>query len=162
MCLGQIGNLLPHVAVAAILAQHLMPAWHLSASLGGLMASGYAFGYMVAVPVLTPLTDRVDARRVLLLGSIVSGLATLAFGFFAAGFWSALLIWTIAGIGFAGAYMPGLKGLLRSPSAETERIGHRRKRLGARRLSASGRAVSRWPALCADLAQKREVEGFRQ
>ena len=36
-------------------------------------------------------------------------------------------------------------GVLRSPSAETERIGHRRKRLGARRLSASGGAVSRWP-----------------
>jgi MFS family permease len=111
MCAGQVGNLLPHVALSAILAQHLMPAWGLSAAEGGLMASGYAFGYMLAVPVLTTLTDRIDARVVLLCGSIVSGLATIAFGFFAQGFWSATAIWSLAGIGFAGAYMPGLKAL---------------------------------------------------
>jgi predicted MFS family arabinose efflux permease len=122
MCAGQVGNLLPHVALSAILAQHLMPAWRLSAAEGGLMASGYAFGYMLAVPVLTTLTDRIDARVVLLCGSIVSGLATIAFGFFAQGFWSATAIWSIAGIGFAGAYMPGLKALTdRLPTGDTSR-----------------------------------------
>jgi predicted MFS family arabinose efflux permease len=111
MCVGQFGNLLPHVVVPAILAQHLMPLWHLTAAEGGLMASGYAFGYMLAVPVLTTLADRVDARRILLFGSLVSGLATAAFGLLAQGFWSAAAIWTIAGMGFAGAYMPGLKAM---------------------------------------------------
>ncbi len=80
MCIGQVGNLLPHVTLSANLAQHLMPAWGLSAAEGGLMASGYAFGYMLAVPVLTTLTDRVDARLVLLCGSIVSGLASAPSG----------------------------------------------------------------------------------
>lgn len=122
MCLGQIGNLLPHVVLPAILAQHLMPAWHLSATHGGLMASGYAFGYMIAVPVLTTLTDRVDARCILLVGSIACGLATVGFGVFANGFWSAILLWTIAGIGFAGAYMPGLKALTdRLPAGDSSR-----------------------------------------
>ncbi len=111
MCIGQVGNLLPHVTLSANLAQHLMPAWGLSAAEGGLMASGYAFGYMLAVPVLTTLTDRVDARLVLLCGSIVSGLATIAFGLFAQGFWSGMIVWSLAGLGFAGAYMPGLKAL---------------------------------------------------
>ena len=86
MCIGQIGNLLPHVTLSANLAQHLMPAWNLSAAEGGLMASGDAFGDMLAVPVLATLTDRIDARLVLLGGSVVSGLATLAFGLFAQGF----------------------------------------------------------------------------
>jgi MFS family permease len=117
MCVGQVGNLLPHVALSAILAQHLMPLWHLSAGEGGLIASGYAFGYMLAVPVLTTLTDRIDARKILMVGSIVSGLATIGFGLFAQGFWSAIAIWTLAGIGFAGAYMPGLKSIDRPPSA---------------------------------------------
>ncbi len=122
MCAGQVGNLLPHVALSALLAQHLMPAWGLSAAEGGLMASGYAFGYMLAVPVLTTLTDRIDARVVLLCGSIVSGLATIAFGFFAQGFWSATAVWSLAGIGFAGAYMPGLKALTdRLPAGDTSR-----------------------------------------
>ncbi len=116
MCIGQVGNLLPHVTLSANLAQHLMPAWGLSAAEGGLMASGYAFGYMLAVPVLTTLTDRVDARLVLLCGSIVSGLATIAFGLFAQGFWSGMIVWSLAGLGFAGAYMPGLKAL-------TDRLG---------------------------------------
>jgi MFS family permease len=117
MCIGQIGNLLPHVAVPAVMAQHLIPMWRLTAGEAGLMAGSFALGYMLAVPVLTALTDRVDARIVLLFGSLVSGLATLAFGLLADGLLSALLIWSIAGIGFAGAYMPGLKAL-------TDRIGN--------------------------------------
>ena len=116
MCVGQIGNLLPHVAVPAVMAQHLMPQWRLSATEAGIMASSFAFGYMVAVPILTTLTDRIDARRILLVGSALSGLATLGFGFFAYDLLSAILWWTLAGIGFAGAYMPGLKAL-------TDRLG---------------------------------------
>src|SRR4029077_7064877 len=111
MCLGQVGNLLPHVVVPAIMAQDLMPLWSLSAAQAGLMASAYAFGYMLAVPVLTTLTDRIDARQILPIGSIGSGLATVAFGLFAHGLLSASLLWGLAGIGFAGAYMPGLKAL---------------------------------------------------
>src|SRR6476661_1546023 len=112
MCVGQVGNLLPHVVVPAVMAQHLIPAWKLSASEAGLMASSFAIGYMLAVPLLAALTDRVDARSILLVGSAVSGLATFAFGWFAEGLWSAIAIWAIAGIGFAGAYMPGLKALV--------------------------------------------------
>jgi predicted MFS family arabinose efflux permease len=116
MCAGQVGNLLPHVVVPAVMPQHLIPLWSLSASEAGLMASAYALGYMLAVPVLTALTDRVDARLVLLAGSAASGLATLAFGIWADGLLSATLIWGLAGVGFAGAYMPGLKAL-------TDRLG---------------------------------------
>jgi predicted MFS family arabinose efflux permease len=116
MCVAQVMNLLPHVAVPAVMAQHLMPPWHLSAAEAGLMASAYAFGYMLAVPFLTTLTDRVDARLILLVGSTASGLATIAFGVFADGLLSAALIWALAGIGFAGAYMPGLRAL-------TDRLG---------------------------------------
>ena len=89
MCIAQICNLLPHVVVPAIMAHHLIPLWHLSAAQAGLMASAYAFGYMLAVPVLTALSDRFDARGILLAGSAVSGLATIAFGLFADGLLSA-------------------------------------------------------------------------
>jgi MFS family permease len=122
MCFGQVGNLLPHVAVPAVMAQHLMPLWKLNGSEAGLMASAFAFGYMLAVPVLTTLTDRIDARGILLVGSTVSALATLVFGAAANGLWSATAIWGIAGIGFAGAYMPGLKALTdRLPAGDVSR-----------------------------------------
>src|SRR5258708_20858123 len=122
MCLGQVGTLVPPGVVPAIMAQHLMPLWHLSAAQAGLMASAYAFGYMLAVPVLTTLTDRIDARRVLMVGSASSGIATALFGVIADGLWSATLIWGLAGIGFAGAYMPGLKALAdRLPAGDLSR-----------------------------------------
>jgi len=122
MCLGQVGSLLPHVVVPAIMAQHLMPLWDLNAAQAGLMASAYAFGYMLAVPVLTTLTDRIDARRMLMVGSVLSGVATALFGVLANGLWSATLIWSLAGIGFAGAYMPGLKALAdRLPPGDSSR-----------------------------------------
>jgi len=122
MCAGQVGNLLPHVVVPAIMAGHLIPLWGLTAAQAGLMAAAYAFGYMLAVPVLATLTDRIDARLVLLVGSATSGVATAAFGLFADGLWSATAIWALAGIGFAGAYMPGLKALTdRLPPTESSR-----------------------------------------
>ena len=122
MCIGQIGNLLPHVVVPAIMAQHLIPLWRLSATQAGLMASAYAVGYMLSVPVLTALTDRFDARGILFAGSLVSGLATIAFGLFADGLVSAIILWGIAGAGFGGAYMPGLKALTdRLPPGDASR-----------------------------------------
>jgi predicted MFS family arabinose efflux permease len=122
MCVAQICNLLPHVVVPAIMARHLIPLWHLSAAQAGLMASAYAFGYMLAVPVLTALSDRFDARGILLAGSAISGLATIAFGSFADGLLSASLIWGITGAGFGGAYMPGLKALIdRLPPGDISR-----------------------------------------
>ena len=122
MCIGQVGNLLPHVVVPAVMAQHLIPQWGLTASQAGLMASSFALGYMLAVPLLTALTDRIDGRLILLAGSAVSGLATLAFGLLADGLWSAIAVWAIAGIGFAGAYMPGLKALVdRLPPGDSSR-----------------------------------------
>jgi len=111
MAVGQVGSLLPHVAVPATMPDHLIPLWQLSNAEAGLMASAYAIGYMVAVPLLTTLTDRVDARLILIGGSLINALGTLAFGLFADGMRSAMILWGLTGIGFAGAYMPGLKAL---------------------------------------------------
>jgi predicted MFS family arabinose efflux permease len=111
MCVGQLGSLLPHVVVPSILAAFLIPEWHLSGAQAGLLAGSGAAGYMLAVPVLATLTDRIDARKILIAGSALSALGTLLFGLFATGLWSGALCNAIAGIGFAGAYMPGLKAL---------------------------------------------------
>jgi predicted MFS family arabinose efflux permease len=111
MCLGQLGSLLPHVVVPSILAQFLIPEWELTGANAGLLAGSYAAGYMLAVPFLATLTDRIDARFVLIAGSALSAAATAMFGLFAQGLWSGAALWALAGIGFAGAYMPGLKAL---------------------------------------------------
>lgn len=111
MCVGQVANLLSHVVVPGVMAQHLIPLWHLTAAEAGIMASAYSVGYMAAVPVLMTLTDRYDARLVLLAGSALMGAATIAFGLLASGLVSATVLWALAGVGCAGAYMPGLRAL---------------------------------------------------
>lgn len=111
MCVGQLGSLLPHVVVPSILAAFLIPEWHLSGAQAGLLAGSGAAGYMLTVPVLATLTDRIDARKILIAGSALSALGTLLFGLFASGLWSGALFNGMAGVGFAGAYMPGLKAL---------------------------------------------------
>jgi len=111
MCLAQVGSLLPHVVVPSVLAGFLIPEWHLSGAEAGLLAGSYAAGYMLAVPVLATLTDRIDARMILIAGSLLSAVATMMFGVLAQGLWSGAIVWAVAGVGFAGAYMPGLKAL---------------------------------------------------
>jgi len=116
MAAGQVGGLLPHVAVPSTMPAFLIPEWGLSYAEAGLMASAYAIGYMLAAPVLTTLTDRIDARRILVIASLLNAAGTVCFGLFAQGMLSAMLFWGLTGLGFAGAYMPGLKAL-------TDRLG---------------------------------------
>ena len=111
ICIGQVGNLLPHVVVPAVMVQYLMPLWGMTNSEAGLLAAAYAAGYMVAVPFLSALTDRYDAKRILMIGSLCSALSTMAFGVFASGWLTGMFIWALAGASFAGAYMPGLRAL---------------------------------------------------
>src|SRR5256884_1937324 len=111
MCVGQLGSLLPHAVVPSILAAFLIPEWHLTGAQAGLLAGSGAAGYMLTVPVLATLTDRIDARKILIAGSALSALGTLLFGMFATGLWSGAFFNALAGVGFAGAYMPGLKAL---------------------------------------------------
>jgi hypothetical protein len=68
-------------------------------------------GLIRAAPCLTPHHCVFRALRKLIAGSAVSALGTLLFGLFATGLWSGAFFNAIAGIGFAGAYMPGLKAL---------------------------------------------------
>src|SRR5260221_10667271 len=100
MCVGQLGSLLPHVVVPSILAAFLIPEWHLTGAQAGLLAGSGAAGYMLTVPVLATLTDRIDARKILIAGSALSALATLLFGLFADGLWSGMFYSSLAGVGF--------------------------------------------------------------
>jgi MFS family permease len=97
-------------AFAALLPV-LAPEFGLNNSQAGLISGTVLGGYMAAVPFLGSLTDRVDARRVYAVAAIVTACGALGFSFFAGGFWSALLCQVLIGIGLAGTYIPGMKGL---------------------------------------------------
>ena len=96
-------------ACYAVVLTTLQDEWHLSNLESGLIASAFFFGYMLAVPLATALTDRVDARKVYLVGGLSATLGLLGMAFFAFNFWTALIFMAINGAGLAGTYMPGLK-----------------------------------------------------
>ncbi|WP_255532646.1 nitrate/nitrite transporter [Polynucleobacter sp. UK-Kesae-W10] len=108
MLLAQTCALLGFACYAVVLTP-LQEEWHLSNLQSGLIASAFFFGYMLAVPVATALTDRVDARKVYLFGGICASAGLLGMSFFAYNFWTAILFMALNGAGLAGTYMPGLK-----------------------------------------------------
>lgn len=92
----------------ALLPQ-MMQLWRLSNSEAGWITAIFFGAYMVSVPVLVTLTDRVDAKRVYLFGVACTVAGHLLFGLYAEGFWSAFATRALAGMGWAGTYMTGLK-----------------------------------------------------
>lgn len=87
----------------------MMPLWQLSNSEAGWITASFYGGYMVSVPVLVTLTDRVDPKRVYLFGVAATAFGHMMFALFADGFWSALAMRALTGMGWAGTYMTGLK-----------------------------------------------------
>ena len=95
-------------ALPALLPTYI-ERWHLTKIEAGWLVAIFFAAYVVTVPVLLALTDRLPARRVYLLGATFTAASHLGFALLADGFWSALMLRVLAGIGWAGAYMPGLK-----------------------------------------------------
>ena len=104
------------VQVGAFSLPALLPAyidqWHLTKTEAGSLVGIFYAAYVVAVPLLVALTDRVPARNVYVVGAGLTALSHLGFAFVADGFWWGLVLRGAAGIGWAGAYMPGLKAIV--------------------------------------------------
>ena len=110
LCLAQVLTMLGVFTFPALLPT-FFAEWRLSNTDAGWIAGIYFAGYSLAVPVLSSLTDRVDARLVYMVGAALAAAAAAGFALFAEGFWSALGLRVFAGMGLAGTYMPGLRAL---------------------------------------------------
>ena len=101
------------VQIGAFFWPALLPGmialWGLTNSEAGWITAIFYAAYILAVPILVTLTDRVDAKRVYLGGVATTVLGHLLFAFFADGYWSALIARALTGVGWAGTYMTGLK-----------------------------------------------------
>jgi len=83
----------------------------LNNSQAGLIGGVLLGGFMASVPLLGPLTDRIDARRIYAVAAVIAAIGAAGFSWYASGFWSALCCQLLIGIGLAGTYIPGLKTL---------------------------------------------------
>jgi MFS family permease len=93
------------------LLPRLTAEWALSNTAAGLIGGILFVAYAMAVPFLTGLTDRVDARQVYIVSCLIASAGSAVFGLFADGLVIALLGQALFGLGFAGVFMPGLKAL---------------------------------------------------
>jgi MFS family permease len=110
MCAAHVASMAGFSTYATLLPR-LQDEWGMNHSQAGLISGMFFAGYMAAVPVLTSLTDRVDARRIYLASSIVAAAGLAGLALLAQGVTSAALLQLLAGAGIAGTYMPGLRAL---------------------------------------------------
>lgn len=115
LCVAETLSMAGFATFPALLAP-LSELWRLSATEAGVIAGAYFAGYLLAVPLLSGLTDRADTRRVYLGACFIGATGSAGFALFATGPLTAALFQALAGAGLAGTYMPGLKAL-------TERVG---------------------------------------
>lgn len=111
LCAAQVLTMAGVFAFPALLPQFIAD-WRLTNTDAGWIAGIYFAGYAAGASVLLALTDRVDARHVYIGGALTAALAALAFAVVARGFWVALALRFLAGVGLAATYMPGLRVLV--------------------------------------------------
>lgn len=95
-------------ALPALLSTYI-DRWDLTATEAGWLVGIFFAAYVVMVPFLLSLTDRFPARRIYLVGTGLTTIAHLGFALVADGFWSAMVFRILAGAGWAGTYMTGLR-----------------------------------------------------
>jgi MFS family permease len=93
----------------AALLPRLRDEWGMSNAEAGVVSGMFFAGYIGTVSLWTALTDRVDARKVYVAGSLLAATGSAGFGLIAAGFASAVLFQVLLGVGIAATYMPGLR-----------------------------------------------------
>src|SRR5260221_3835108 len=71
MCAAHVASMTGFAAYSTLLPR-LQGEWGLNNSQAGFISGAFFAGYMAAVPLLTSLTDRVDARRVYFVSSVVA------------------------------------------------------------------------------------------
>ena len=102
-------NLLGMHATATLLPEFIA-RWDLSGTEAGWLNGIMGLTSTLAIPILT-ITDRIDARRVMLWGAWANVIGFAGFALFADDFTSALILRGIQGLGFAGTYMVGVKAI---------------------------------------------------
>jgi MFS family permease len=93
----------------AALLPELRDEWHLTNAQAGVVGGMFFAGYVATVSLWTALTDRLDGRRIYIVGSVLATAGSAGFGVLASGFASAVFFQVVLGVGIAATYMPGLR-----------------------------------------------------
>jgi MFS family permease len=104
--LAQLGGLM-----FAALLPVLMDAWQVSHAEAGWLSGVFFGAYALSVLILLPLTDRIRSRYIYVGSMVLTLVSHLLMATVVDEFWSAFVCRVLAGIGWAGTYMVGLRAL---------------------------------------------------
>lgn len=96
------------MAVPAVIID-LSRVWSLNAAEAGWLGGIYFAGYAAGLPFLTGATNRIDGRMVYVISALIAGIASFGFAIFAIDFWSSVVLRFVAGVGFSGIHIVGMK-----------------------------------------------------
>ena len=94
-----------YVAALAVIKQE----WELNNTQAGVIFSAYLVGAALSALFILPLTDRLGARRIFIGSATVAVVGHMLFPLVAGNIVTGVLLRAIAGAGFIGAYLPGLR-----------------------------------------------------
>jgi MFS family permease len=104
---SRVGAYMIYIAYAATLPV-LQREWHLSGTAAGSIASAFQVAYAVSLMASSELADRIGARRVFLVGTAASTVATLAFAALARDYWSGVVLYMVLALTLGGTYTTGI------------------------------------------------------
>jgi MFS family permease len=100
--------LLPYYSYSSLLVL-IQAEWGMSGAEAGWVFGATQVGYVAAVLVLMPLTDRVSTPRIILLSTVMSVAGNVLFPLVARDAASGAVLRALCGAGIAGTYMPGMR-----------------------------------------------------
>lgn len=121
ICLAEILTMTPFATFPALLPFYF-DAWQISGSEAGWVNGIFFLGFTIFGVFASTLTDRMDARHIVLFGLILAHIGAIGFAYLADGFVTSLPWRFISGAALACTYMPGLRLLTeRLPEASQQR-----------------------------------------
>ena len=108
MALMLFALLLPFASYVAALP-FVQDEWQVNNTQAAVIFSAFQAGFAAAALLVIPLTDRINARHILLASATTSAIANALFPLVAQEVVTASILRAIAGAGLVGVYVPGLR-----------------------------------------------------
>lgn len=105
ICVARVLLFATFMTVAAAIPL-LMRDWGLSATAAGAIVSSFTIGYALSLFLFAAIADHLGAKRMVVISAIIAALASLAFGFLARDWASAMLLYGLLGLAQGGVYTP--------------------------------------------------------
>ncbi|GAE31488.1 MFS transporter [Alkalihalobacillus hemicellulosilyticus] len=83
--------------------------WMLTATQAGIIIAFFHIGYVLAIIIYSFFLSAYNPKYIIVIGALIAGVSGVLFPLLANGFWTAVILRTVTGIGVAGIYVPGMK-----------------------------------------------------